>query len=289
MKVAGSAMIGVERHRVWDALQDPAVLVRTIPGCERLEETGPDTYRMTVTAGVASIKGVYQGEVSLAEPSEPESFVLRARGQGAPGTVEATVLVRLSEVDEGTRVDYDADAVIGGMIGGVGQRMLGSVAKRTAGEFFAAVEDHLRAPEDGYAVRGGVPAAGEAGQGAATDRGVGQGAAVRSGAGQGAVVRSGAGQGAVVEGEAERGMGVDELAARRAAVARAAGEAAGAEGRRAPAVYERPSAVYERPPRSHTETRPWVMLASFGMGAGIALTGVAVGWLLGRAGRRPRP
>ncbi|MFG1683055.1 carbon monoxide dehydrogenase subunit G [Nonomuraea sp. NPDC049269] len=275
MKVAGSAMIGVERHRVWDALQDPAVLVRTIPGCERLEETGPDTYRMTVTAGVASIKGVYQGEVSLAEPSEPESFVLRARGQGAPGTVEATVLVRLSEVDEGTRVDYDADAVIGGMIGGVGQRMLGSVAKRTAGEFFAAVEDHLRAPEDEYAVRGGVPAAGEAGSRAAADRG----------AGQGAVVRSGAGQGAVAEG----GVGVDELAARRAAVARAAGEAADAEGRRAPAVYERPSAVYERSPRSHTETRPWVMLASFGMGAGIALTGVAVGWLLGRTGRRPRP
>ncbi|HUR07907.1 MAG TPA: carbon monoxide dehydrogenase subunit G [Nonomuraea sp.] len=234
--MAGSAMIGVERHRVWDALQDPAVLVRTIPGCERLEETGPDTYRMTVTAGVASIKGVYQGEVSLAEPSAPESFVLRARGQGAPGTVEATVQVRLSEVGEGTRVDYDADAVIGGMIGGVGQRMLGSVAKRTAGEFFAAVEDHLRAPEDGQ----------------------------------------------VVEGEAERGVGVDELAARRAAVARATGEAAGDEGRRAPAVYERPL-------RSHTETRPWVMLASFGMGAGIALTGVAVGWLLGRTGRRPRP
>ncbi|MEV1240848.1 carbon monoxide dehydrogenase subunit G [Nonomuraea sp. NPDC050022] len=236
MKVAGSAMIGVERHRVWDALQDPEVLVRTIPGCERLEETGPDTYRMTVTAGVASIKGVYQGEVSLSEPSAPESFVLRARGQGAPGTVEATVHVRLSEVDEGTRVDYDADAVVGGMIGGVGQRMLGSVAKRTAGEFFAAVEDHLRLPEGPLL--------------------------------------------------APDGTGVDELAARRAAMARTADEVA--EGRRAPAVYERPSGVYERPPKSHTETRPWVMLASFGMGAGIALTGVAVGWLFGRAGRRPR-
>ncbi|NUP64574.1 MAG: carbon monoxide dehydrogenase, partial [Nonomuraea sp.] len=42
MKVAGSAVIGVQRDRVWAALQDPAVLVRTIPGCERLEETGPD-------------------------------------------------------------------------------------------------------------------------------------------------------------------------------------------------------------------------------------------------------
>jgi carbon monoxide dehydrogenase subunit G len=143
MKVVGSALLAVERKRVWDALQDPGVLVRTIPGCERLEETGDDAYKMTVAAGVASIKGVYQGEVTLADQHEPERFVLRARGQGAPGTVEATVHVRLSEAEGGTRVDYDAEAVVGGMIGGVGQRMLGSVAKRTAGEFFTAVERHL--------------------------------------------------------------------------------------------------------------------------------------------------
>ncbi|MEU0486372.1 carbon monoxide dehydrogenase subunit G [Streptosporangium sp. NPDC006013] len=143
MKLAGSAVLGIDRDRVWSALQNPAVLVRTIPGCERLEETGPDTYRMTVTAGVASIKGVYQGEVALSEPEAPERFVLRARGQGAPGTVDATVQVRLSEVEGGTRIDYDAEAVIGGMIGGVGQRMLGSVARKTAGDFFSAVENHL--------------------------------------------------------------------------------------------------------------------------------------------------
>jgi carbon monoxide dehydrogenase subunit G len=143
MKVVGSALLGVDRDRVWDALQDPAVLVRTIPGCERLEAIGGDAYRMTVSAGVASIKGVYQGEVALSDPEQPERFVLRARGQGAPGTVDATVQVRLSTVDGGTRIDYDAEAVVGGMIGGVGQRMLSSVAKKTAGEFFTAVEQHL--------------------------------------------------------------------------------------------------------------------------------------------------
>ncbi|MBB5964393.1 SRPBCC domain-containing protein [Planomonospora venezuelensis] len=166
MKVVGSAVLGADRDRVWSALQDPAVLVRTIPGCERLEETGPDTYRMTVTAGVASIKGLYQGEVALSEPEAPHRFVLRARGQGAPGTVDATVEVRLSEVDGGTRVDYDAEAVVGGMIGGVGQRMLGTVAKRTAGEFFSAVESHLVSGGPGLVPDGlaapGTPGAGDA-------------------------------------------------------------------------------------------------------------------------------
>jgi carbon monoxide dehydrogenase subunit G len=143
VKLAGSAVLGIDRDRVWSALQNPAVLVCTIPGCERLEETGPDTYRMTVTAGVASIKGVYQGEVALSEPDAPQRFVLRAQGQGAPGTVDATVEIRLSEVEGGTRVDYDAEAVIGGMIGGIGQRMLSSVAKKTASDFFSALESHL--------------------------------------------------------------------------------------------------------------------------------------------------
>lgn len=152
MRVTGNATVAAPMPRVWDALQDPAVLARTIPGCRSLEATGDDTYKMTITAGVASIKGTYVGQVALAEPEPPHSFVLRARGQGAPGTVHATVTVRLSEGDDGTRVDYDADASVGGMIGGVGQRMLGSVARKTAGEFFAAVERTLVEP-------GGAPAA----------------------------------------------------------------------------------------------------------------------------------
>ena len=86
---------------MWSALNDPAVLVRTIPGCERLEQTGPDRYRMTVVAGVASIKGSYQGEVALTDQEPPDRFVLRASGAGAPGTVSAEVEVRLAAGADG--------------------------------------------------------------------------------------------------------------------------------------------------------------------------------------------
>jgi carbon monoxide dehydrogenase subunit G len=154
MRVNGSATVAAPLPRVWDALRDPAVLARTIPGCRSLEATGADTYNMTITAGVASIKGTYVGQVTLSEPGPPHLFELRARGQGAPGTVQATVRVRLAEDEGATQVHYEADATVGGMIGGVGQRMLGSVAKRTAGEFFAAVERALTGPEP---VPGPVP------------------------------------------------------------------------------------------------------------------------------------
>jgi hypothetical protein len=143
MRVSGTATLHAPPERVWHALNDPDVLVRTIPGCERLEEVGPDRYRMTVTAGVASIKGSYTGEVALTDQRPPGSFVLRASGSGAPGTVSADVQVRLEEAPEGTLLAYDADAVVGGPVGGVGQRVLSGVAKRTAGEFFKAVDAAL--------------------------------------------------------------------------------------------------------------------------------------------------
>jgi carbon monoxide dehydrogenase subunit G len=158
MKVNGSVRVAAPVPEVWRALQDPAVLARTIPGCERLDEVAPDTYAMTIRAGVASIKGTYAGQVALSDPEPPHAFTLRARGQGAPGTVDATVRVRLSEADGGTQVDYDADATVGGMIGGVGQRMLASVGKRTAGEFFSAVEHALLRPVPAPASVPGVPA-----------------------------------------------------------------------------------------------------------------------------------
>jgi uncharacterized protein len=144
VKVSGDAVLNAPVQRVWDHLNDPAVLVRTIPGCHRLEEVGRDSYRMAVSAGVASIKGTYLGDVSLTDQQQPESFVLRAAGAGAPGTVKADVQVRLRDLGDGrTRLTYDADAVVGGMIGGVGQRMLTGVAKKTAGEFFKNVDDVL--------------------------------------------------------------------------------------------------------------------------------------------------
>jgi carbon monoxide dehydrogenase subunit G len=159
MKISGQNRIPYPVEQVWNALLDPAVLVRTIPGCERLETTGDHTYAMTVTAGVAAIRGTYDGTCALSDLAEHESLVMRLQGAGAPGTIDATVAVSFAEPEAGhTQVSFDADAIVGGMVGGVGQRMLGSVSQRMAGEFFDNVATAIGAP-----VPGGVPSAGAAG------------------------------------------------------------------------------------------------------------------------------
>ncbi|MGH3321377.1 MAG: SRPBCC family protein, partial [Streptosporangiaceae bacterium] len=138
------ADVGAPIKRVWDALQDRDVLARAIPGCSRLETPAEGAYHLTVTARVASVEGPFTGEVRVTEQRPPYALTASARAHGTSGSVEATVEVTLHEVDaEHTKVDYDADARVDGEIAGIGQLLLVGQAKRTAGEFFGAVERTL--------------------------------------------------------------------------------------------------------------------------------------------------
>ncbi|GAA3545842.1 SRPBCC family protein [Nocardioides daeguensis] len=150
MKISGQNAIAAPVDKVWEAILDPRVLVATIPGCEQLEATGENAYAMTVSAGVAAIKGTYSGSCLLQDLRHGEGLTMKLKGAGAPGTIDATVLVSFKDDGAQTVLSYDADAVVGGMIGGVGQRMLTSVSRRMAAEFFGNVEK---------VIAGGLPAA----------------------------------------------------------------------------------------------------------------------------------
>ncbi|MGY1770065.1 SRPBCC domain-containing protein [Blastococcus sp. SYSU D00813] len=152
MNLDGSAVLHGTPEQVWAVLTDPAVLARTIPGCESLELTGPDEYRMNVSVGVGAIRGTYAGEVRLTDQQKPTSYVMHASGAGAPGNARAKVLISLAGDGDTTTLTYSADAVVGGPVAGVGQRMITGVAKRMAGQFFQAVDDELMNPA------GAVPA-----------------------------------------------------------------------------------------------------------------------------------
>ena len=143
MNLDGSAVLHADPEKVWAVITDPAVLARTIPGCESLEQTGNDAYKMNVTVGVGAIRGTYAGEVKLSDQNRPSSYVMHASGAGGPGNVRATVTINLEPHSEGTALTYSADAVVGGPVAGVGQRMISGVAKRMAGQFFKAIDNEL--------------------------------------------------------------------------------------------------------------------------------------------------
>ena len=137
MKVEGTFTIKAERDHVWELLQDPDVLAACIPGCEKLEPTGEDTYAATLNVGVAGIKGRYQGTVAVADRNPPHGYRMIVEGKGGPGFVKGEGSFTLTEKKAGeTNVHVAGDAQAGGTLARVGQRLMTQAAKLLMKQFF---------------------------------------------------------------------------------------------------------------------------------------------------------
>src|SRR5262245_51827374 len=114
MKLDGTHNLDATRLRVYQSLVNPEVLQRCIPGCERLEQTGDNTFAATIRAGVGSIKGVFNGNVRLEDLREPEHFRMVVDGKGQPGFLKGSGDLDLEEQGTGTLVKYAGDVQVGG-------------------------------------------------------------------------------------------------------------------------------------------------------------------------------
>jgi carbon monoxide dehydrogenase subunit G len=145
MKIEGVHELKAARSAVYAAMVDPGVLARTIPGCEKLEKTGDNTYAVTLRAGVGSIKGVFTGNVRLEDTRAPEHYKIIVDGKGQPGFLKGSGTIDLAEQDDDvTEIKYSGDVQVGGTIAGVGQRMIEGAAKMLASQFFTAIESEAR-------------------------------------------------------------------------------------------------------------------------------------------------
>jgi carbon monoxide dehydrogenase subunit G len=139
MKIEGKNEIDASRTRVFEALINPDILQRIIPGCERLEKTGVNTFAATIRTGVGSIKGVFNGSVTLEDLRFPEHFRMIVEGKGAPGFLKGSGDLNLQEIANKTEISYTGDVQIGGTIASVGQRMIQGTVKMMAAQFFTAL------------------------------------------------------------------------------------------------------------------------------------------------------
>ncbi|HTK89454.1 MAG TPA: carbon monoxide dehydrogenase subunit G [Verrucomicrobiae bacterium] len=143
MKIEGSHDIPAPQEKVWAAFLDPATLAKAIPGCEGLEEIGPGEYKAVMKVGVAAIKGTFEGRVRLMDLDPPTRYRMAVDGKGGPGFVRGEAAMSLAPIETGTKVSYDADVQVGGLIASVGQRMLGGVSKMMLDQFFNRMTELL--------------------------------------------------------------------------------------------------------------------------------------------------
>lgn len=139
MKLEGTHELEATRERVYQSLVNPEVLQRCIPGCERLDRTGENSFSATIRAGVGSIKGVFEGKVTLEDLREPEHFRMVVEGKGAPGFLKGSGDLHLEQAEKITKINYSGDIQVGGTIASVGQRLIQSSAKMMAAQFFTCL------------------------------------------------------------------------------------------------------------------------------------------------------
>ena len=136
MKISGSYTLAVPQEQAYQMMQDPETLARAMPGCEALEKIGENEYRMKMKMVLASLSGVFEGKIRIADQNPPSSFRLIVEGSGRPGFIKGDGLLKLAPGANGTDVSYDGDVQVGGTIAAVGQRLLDGTAKILIKKFF---------------------------------------------------------------------------------------------------------------------------------------------------------
>jgi carbon monoxide dehydrogenase subunit G len=149
MEILGQQLIAAPRQRVWDALNDPVILKASLPGCESVERVTPEEFRVVIKTAIGPLKARFQGSLKITEALPPESCVMQFEGQGgAVGFGKGTSTVTLKQAPEGTELSYEAKAQIGGKLAQVGSRLIDSVAKKMADDFFKAFQNELSPQEN---------------------------------------------------------------------------------------------------------------------------------------------
>jgi len=138
MDMTGSRRIEAPRERVWEALNDPAVLQASIPGCESVERTGPESFQAKVGIRIGPMSAKFAGKVTLSNIRAPEGYTITGEGQGgAMGFARGGADVALVEEGPGTTtLNYDVKAQVGGKMAQLGARLVDSTARQMADQFF---------------------------------------------------------------------------------------------------------------------------------------------------------
>jgi uncharacterized protein len=159
MDMTGEYRIPAPREQVWAALNDPAILKASLPGCESLERVSDHEFTATVATKVGPVRAKFNGQVTLSDLQPPESYRISGEGKGgAAGFAKGGADVRLTEEGAAmTVLSYTARADVGGKLAQLGSRLIDATAKKMADDFFENFRSQVSPPEAEAAPPEAVP------------------------------------------------------------------------------------------------------------------------------------
>ncbi|WP_454903900.1 CoxG family protein [Variovorax gossypii] len=158
MEMLGNRHLGITQQQAWEALNDPETLKKCIPGCDKFELTGDNTYSVALAVKIGPVSAKFNGKVVLSDIVAPNGYKLSFEGQGGvAGFAKGSSSVTLKPVAgdaapaeeaatpaAGCELDYTVQAQVGGKIAQLGQRLIDGAAKSTADDFFKRFEAEMQ-------------------------------------------------------------------------------------------------------------------------------------------------
>ena len=136
MKLSGSYQINLEKQKVWEALNDPEILQKTIPGCEEFKKNSDTEFSATATNKIGPFNASFTGNIELKDLNPPHSYKISGSGNSPVGFASGEAEVKLEDENGGTKLIYTVEANVGGKIAQVGSRLIDMTAKKMADIFF---------------------------------------------------------------------------------------------------------------------------------------------------------
>ena len=141
MKLSGSYQINLEKQKVWEALNNPEILRKSIPGCEEFTKDSDTEFSATATNKIGPFNASFTGTIELKDINAPNSYKIVGSGNSPVGFASGEAEVKLEDHNEGTKLIYTVEANVGGKIAQIGSRLIDMTAKKMADIFFGKFSD----------------------------------------------------------------------------------------------------------------------------------------------------
>ena len=146
MQLSSTRSVPATVEATWRALNDPDFLKDCVPGCESIELSGENEYKVRMAAKVGPVSAKFAGKMTISDMQPPNSYSLTFEGQGGvAGFAKGKAEVSLVAEGEGTAMTYQVEALIGGKLAQIGSRLIDGAARKLADEFFAAFVAKMQA------------------------------------------------------------------------------------------------------------------------------------------------
>jgi uncharacterized protein len=144
MKVSGDREFQAPRKTVWEVLNDPAQMAKTMPGVESFDIQDDKHWRahVKIPLGLGGLRMSIDFEKT--EEREPEFAKLHAKGNGVGAVMNMDTSFHLSEAGDTTNMRWEAEVHLLGPVASMGQRVLQPIVNQQVSQVLGALEKQVQ-------------------------------------------------------------------------------------------------------------------------------------------------